>query len=73
MTNAVTQQLLALRAALESALHQVDAALLILCPEAKQEEGECRHPPEKRKNISSMGIPRWQCGICGYIHEGKGG
>lgn len=47
---------------------QIDAALCIL-QESDEEAGECQHPPESRKNYSTMGSERWQCGVCGYFHE----
>ena len=48
---------------------QVDAALCILQESDEEEAGECQHPLESRKNYSTMGAERWQCGVCGYFHE----
>ena len=48
---------------------QIDAALCILQESDEEEAGECQHPPENRKNYSTMGAERWQCGVCGYFHE----
>lgn len=47
----------------------VDAALCILQESDEEETGECQHPLESRKNYSTMGVERWQCGVCGYFHE----
>lgn len=62
---ALRHQLLSMRAA-------IDAALAILT-EDEQLQGpqECQHPEEARIDIAVMGHPdAWQCGVCGYVHQG---
>ncbi len=59
---ALVNMLLAMRS-------QVGAALCILQESDEEEAGECQHPTENRKNYSTMGAERWQCGVCGYFHE----
>jgi len=42
----------------------IEAAFDIL-----EKSGECDHPIDKRKDHSTMGTKRWQCGVCGYVYE----
>lgn len=66
MKDIVIQQLVAMRQQIDSLGSQVDAALsLMIGPE----DGQCQHPPDKRKNLA-MGGRVWQC-ECGYIHTGE--
>ncbi len=68
MTNdQIIAQLLAIRAS-------VDAMLALLAPEEPEDGGgECNHPPQVRQDLSTMGIERWQCKLCGYLFERKTG
>lgn len=38
---------------------------------AEDEEPGCRHPDELRRDISTMGHPRWMCGVtgCSYVFD----
>lgn len=45
----------------------LDTAFELL--ESEQKDEECRHPEEARKDYSTMGITRWQCGKCGFMFE----
>jgi hypothetical protein len=60
----------------EALIHQlvcvrsaVDAALSLLMAEHQAEEGEavtCRHPPNRRENLTTMGgADLWRCLDCG--------
>ena len=60
----IGNQLLSMRSA-------IDAMLAFLCPQEETQEQGCKHPLDKRKNHSSMGVNRWQCQDCGYLHEEK--
>ncbi len=58
------QQLVSMKIQIDALGSQVEAALSLLVGQ----EGECKHPQEKRKPLS-MGGKVWQC-ECGYIHQG---
>lgn len=59
----IINQLFSMRAA-------IDAMLAFLCHQSEEEKPkECPHPPDRRKNYSTMGTNRWQCSDCGYLHE----
>ena len=61
----IINQLLSMRSA-------IDAMLAFLCPQEEPQADEgCKHPIDKRKNHSSMGVNRWHCQDCGYLHEEK--
>lgn len=60
---ALIQQLISVRAAIEAAL------LLLQEPEAEPEPPGCQHPPAQRMDLSTMGHPRWQCKQCGHVEE----
>ena len=53
-----------IRGMILSAKSILDAAV-----ELMEEEEECRHPPDRRKDLSTMGHARWQCLDCGYVEE----
>lgn len=64
----------ALKCQLVSMRAAIDAALAVLSEDEPPEPQECRHPEEARIDKSTMGHPdAWQCGICGYEHEGGDG
>lgn len=46
-----------------SAKSILDAAMELMEDEA------CLHPPDRRKDLSTMGHRTWQCLDCGYLHE----
>lgn len=58
----------AIIAQLEAMRAQIDATLFLLF-EDEPEPISCQHPAESRVDMSTMGIQRWQCRICGYQHE----
>lgn len=63
--DALINQLYAMRA-------QIEAALLLLGVnelEENQKSQVCPHPPDRRKDHSTMGHIIWQCGVCGYLYE----
>lgn len=48
---------------------QTQMALDFLCDEIA-DGGECRHPPERRVDMTTMAGPeRWSCMDCGYEYE----
>lgn len=49
----------------------IEAAYELLTQDQQEQEPECEHPLDKRKNYSTMGIQRWQCTLCGYLYEEK--
>ena len=59
-------------AAIEAAFSLIEKDMV----EDKSNLKACQHPKDKRKDLSTMGIKRWQCQACGYLYEsstGKGG
>ncbi len=52
---------------LVSAGAAIEAALSLLEEEGKAPE--CKHPPDSRQDLSTMGHERWKCKLCGYIHD----
>jgi len=70
------KQLASAVAALESALTALEAVFVWLEPEPKnkpedQAKEPCSHPKERRVDMSTMGIKRWQCLDCDHIEEVK--
>jgi hypothetical protein len=68
--DALANQLLAMRAQLDAALH--------LIAEQKEAEGSvpeaesCVHPADQRQSLVTMGGPKgdaWRCRACGYEHR----
>jgi rubrerythrin len=54
----------------------LDAAFLLLETENQehcQPDDPSSHPEEYRENFSTMGVARWRCKLCGYLHEEPGG
>lgn len=61
--------LLALRAQHEAMGAQIEA-LLIICMDLEEEQPTgCQHPTDQRIDMSTMGVDRWQCKLCGHQHE----
>lgn len=47
---------------------QIEGLISLL--EEGQEEKECNHPPQFRKNYTTMGGPKhWVCELCGYEYK----
>lgn len=56
--------IVAMRAQIEAMHAEITAALSLL---SDPDTGQCRHPPERRINITTMGGPAvWQCADCGH-------
>lgn len=68
----IIAQINTLKIQLEAMNSQLDFLLEMLIDYQEQEpETEiCTHPVESRINLSTMGIERWQCRVCGYQYEG---
>lgn len=56
-------QLYALRAQLEAVIMQVERSSQPVNSE------NCKH--ENKVDLSAMGVDKWECLDCGYIHEQK--
>lgn len=56
----ILAQLVAIRSTVEA---------LIILIQAEEEENTCTHPEDSRIDMSTMGHPRWQCGVCDYIFD----
>lgn len=63
------RQLAAIRATLIATLEQVDA---LLDDEVVVDKETCEHPKDARKDMSSMGVKRWVCTVCGYVESQDG-
>lgn len=47
---------------------QIEGLISLL--EEDQEEEECKHPPQFRRNYTTMGGPEhWVCELCGYEYK----
>lgn len=47
----------------------IEAAFSLIAKDEPEEPQECQHPQESRKDYSTMGTKRWQCGECGFLYE----
>lgn len=48
-------------------------ALDILLHENENEDEQCDHPEEARKDLSTMGCEHWVCRKCGYEYTKESG
>ena len=65
------RQLGAVHASLAAATAAVEAAMSAagMIEDEEADDAECKHPAESRRNYSTSGWERWQCGLCGHMHE----
>lgn len=67
---ALIRQLAALRAQISVLAEQVDSAILLVAGMQPEEQDEgCAHPEDQRIDLSTMGVRRWECRVCGYRFE----
>lgn len=57
-----------LKTQIEGIGYQIDALVIGLSNPEPENNGECKHPPERRTDTSTMGHTRWVC-ECGHKHE----
>lgn len=54
------------QAAARALIGALDVLKAHLAPPVDQ---PCQHPEQSRQDLSTMGNKRWQCKLCGFIHE----